>query len=258
MSATPISDRNRDLAGKVALITGGASGLGLAMTLRFAARGARVVVLDRDAAAADALAEIENAAFIACDVCDPDAVDAAFDRAEAEIGPIDIVVANAGISQNSPTLELSFADWRRVMAVNLDGVFLTAQAAGRRMVPRRRGVILLMASMYGVVAAPERIGYCVSKSGVAMLAKALALEWARHGLRVNALAPGYVRTPFLNDLIARGRLDAGALTARMPIGRFIETEEVADLAAFMASDEASAITGQVAGVDGGWSANGYL
>lgn len=258
MSATPISDRNRDLAGKVALITGGASGLGLAMTLRFAARGARVVVLDRDAAAADALAEIENAAFIACDVCDPDAVDAAFDRAEAEIGPIDIVVANAGISQNSPTLEQSFADWRRVMAVNLDGVFLTAQAAGRRMVPRRRGVILLMASMYGVVAAPERIGYCVSKSGVAMMAKALALEWARHGLRVNALAPGYVRTPFLDDLIARGRLDADALTARMPIGRFIETDEVADLAAFMASDEASAITGQVAGVDGGWSANGYL
>lgn len=258
MSAAPIADRNRDLAGKVALITGGASGLGLAMTRRFAARGARVVVLDRDAAAADALVEIENAAFIACDVCDPDAVDAAFDRAEVGTGPIDIVVANAGISQNSPTLELSFADWRRVMAVNLDGVFLTAQAAGRRMVLRRRGVILLMASMYGVVAAPQRIGYCVSKSGVAMMAKALALEWARHGLRVNALAPGYVRTPFLDDLIARGRLDADALTARMPIGRFIETDEVADLAAFMASDEASAITGQVAGVDGGWSANGYL
>lgn len=258
MSAAPIPDRNRDLAGKVALITGGASGLGLAMTRRFAARGARVVVLDRDAAAADALAEIEDSAFIACDVCDPDAVDAAFDRAEAGAGPLDIVVANAGISQNSPTLELGFADWRRVMAVNLDGVFLTAQAAGRRMVPRGRGVILLMASMYGVVAAPERIGYCVSKSGVAMMAKALALEWARHGLRVNALAPGYVRTPFLDDLIARGRLDAEALTARMPIGRFIETDEVADLAAFMASDEASAITGQVAGVDGGWSANGYL
>lgn len=258
MTVTPVPDRNRDLAGKVALITGGASGLGLAITRRFAGRGARVVVLDRDAAAAEALADIEGAAFIACDVCEPEAVDAAFDRAEAEIGPIDIVVANAGISQNSPTLELSFADWRKVMGVNLDGVFLTAQAAGRRMVPRKRGVILLMASMYGVVAAPERIGYCVSKSGVAMMAKALALEWARHGLRVNALAPGYVRTPFLDDLIARGRLDADALTRRMPIGRFIETGEVADLAAFLASDEASAITGQVAGVDGGWSANGYL
>lgn len=258
MSAAPSRDRNRDLAGKVALITGGASGLGLSMTGRFAARGARVVVLDRDPAAADALAGLADVALIACDVADPEAVRDAFDRAEAERGTPDIVVANAGISQNSPTLDLSFADWRKVMGVNLDGVFLTAQEAGRRMVPRGHGVILLMASMYGVVAAPERLGYCVSKSGVAMMAKALALEWARHGLRVNAIAPGYVRTPFLDGLIAGGQLDAEQLRARMPIGRFIEAAEVADLAAFLASDEASAITGQVAGVDGGWSANGYL
>jgi NAD(P)-dependent dehydrogenase (short-subunit alcohol dehydrogenase family) len=258
VSAAASRDRNRDLAGKVALITGGSSGLGLTMTGRFAARGARIVVLDRDPAAADALAGLADVTLIACDVSEPGSVRVAFDRAEAECGALDIVVANAGISQNSPTLELSFADWRKVMGVNLDGVFLTAQEAGRRMVPRGRGVTLLMASMYGVIAAPERLGYCVSKSGVAMMAKALALEWARHGLRVNAIAPGYVRTPFLEDLIARGRLDAVRLTARMPIGRFIEAGEVADLTAFLASDEASAITGQVAGIDGGWSVNGYL
>ncbi len=258
MSAAPSRDRNRDFAGKVVLITGGGAGLGLAMTERFAARGARMVVLDRDPAAVDALAGLADVVLIPCDVADPEAIRTAFNRAEAACGSLDIVVANAGISQNSPTLDLSFADWREVMGVNLDGVFLTAQEAGRRMIPRERGVILLMASMYGVVAAPERLGYCVSKSGVAMMAKALALEWARHGLRVNAIAPGYARTPFLDDLIARGRLDADRLTARMPIGRFIEAGEVADLAAFLASDEASAITGQVAGVDGGWSANGYL
>lgn len=258
MSDAPVPDRNRDLAGKLALITGGASGLGLAMTRCFAARGARVVVLDHDAGAAVAIGALVDVALLACDVTDAGAVAEAFTQAEREHGPLDVVVANAGISQNSPTLDLDFADWRRVMSVNLDGAFLTAREAGRRMVPRRRGVILLMASMYGVVAAPERLGYCVSKSGVAMMAKALALEWAHHGLRVNAIAPGYVRTPFLEDLITRGRLDAARLTARMPIGRFIEAEEVAGLAAFLASDEASAITGQVAGVDGGWSANGYL
>ncbi len=105
---------------------------------------------------------------------------------------------------------MSDADWQRVMDINCTGAFLTAQEAGRRMVAQGRGVILMMASLYGVLAAPERLGYCVSKAGVVMMAKALAVEWAAHGVRVNALAPGYVETPFLSELIARGRLDRRA------------------------------------------------
>ncbi|MCB5177410.1 MULTISPECIES: SDR family NAD(P)-dependent oxidoreductase [Microvirga] len=246
------------LQGRCALITGGASGIGLEITRAFRAQGARIVVFDRDPAAGEALRDFDDVLVVQGDVTEPSDLKGAFDAAEERFGAVDVAVANAGVSQNSPTLDLDLAAWRRVMSINLDGVFLTAQEAGRRMIPRGQGRILLMASMYGVVAAPERLGYCVSKSGVVMMAKALAVEWARHGIRVNAIAPGYVRTPFLDDLIARGRLDLEKLQERTPIGRLIESREVADMATFLASDACGAVTGQVLGVDGGWTAYGYI
>ena len=115
-----------------------------------------------------------------------------------------------------------------------------------------------VASMYGVVAAPERLGYCVSKSGTVMMTKALAIEWAQLGIRVNAIAPGYVRTPFVEELVEQGRLDLAKLEKRTPMGRLITPEEVADAACFLISDSARAITGQIIGIDGGWTAYGYL
>ena len=246
------------LEGRCVLITGGASGIGLELTRTFVARGARVLVMDRDPKAREAVRDLENVVVASGSVTEPADVKAAFDLAESSFGPVDVVFANAGISQNCPTLDLDLEGWRRVMSVNLDGVFLTAQEAGRRMIPRGQGRIILTSSIYGVVAAPERLGYVVSKSGVSAMTKALAVEWAQHGIRVNAIAPGYVRTPFVEDLQARGRLDIGALEKRTPIGRLIETHEVAEVAAFLASDASGPMTGQIVGVDGGWTAYGYV
>ncbi len=228
------------------------------MTRTFASRGASVLVFDLNPEAAEAVQELEQCAVFTGSVAEATDVNAAFSAAEKYFGPVDIVVANAGVSQNCPTLDLDLEGWRRVMSVNLDGAFLTAQEAGRRMIPRKQGRIIFTSSIYGVVAAPERLGYVVSKSGVSAMTKALAVEWAHHGIRVNAIAPGYVRTPFVDDLQARGRLDIGALEKRTPIGRLIETSEVAEVAAFLASDASGPMTGQIVGVDGGWTAYGYV
>ncbi len=253
MSTTGIS-----LEGRCALVTGAASGLGLAMARAFRAAGATVAILDVDPAAKERAAELGDAIAVLGSVTERAEVAAAFDAAVARFGRIDIAVANAGVSQNRPTLDVADEEWDRVININLTGAFLTMQEAGRRMVPQGSGSIMVTSSLYGVVAAPERVGYCVSKAGVAMMAKVLAIEWAKYGVRVNAIAPGYVRTALVEDLAARGRLDVSALERRTPIGRLVEPEEIAQVAAFLASDAASAITGQVVTADGGWTAYGYV
>jgi NAD(P)-dependent dehydrogenase (short-subunit alcohol dehydrogenase family) len=166
------------------------------------------------------------------------------------------VHANAGISANKPTIELTEEEWRRTIDVNLTGAFLTAQAGGRRMLAQGAGLLLFTASLYHAVGGAGRAAYCGSKGGVANLARALACEWAEQGVRVNALAPGYVETALVADLLARGRLDGAAIQHRSPQRRLVQPREVAAMALFLASPAASSINGALVSVDGGWTANG--
>lgn len=248
-----------DLTQKRVLITGGAAGIGYAIAEAFAKQGCRIALFDVDEAGLErALNSLRGAVGKHGSVTDSDAVNAAFTLTDEAFGGVDIVVNNAGISMNKPTLELSLQEWQKALDINLTGVFLCCQAAARRMVPQRSGVILNISSIYGVVAAPNRLAYCATKSAVAMMAKELAIEWAEHGIRVNALAPGYARTALVEQLVEAQRIDDRALAKRTPLGRLATAEEIADLAVFLASDKARYITGQVVGIDGGWTAYGYI
>lgn len=254
-----------ELRGQAVVITGGARGIGLATAQAFARQGARLALLDMDAAALDeAVAGLsaQGVQALACQAsvtdADADAVERAFAQVEAAYGRIDVLVNNAGVSANKPTLEVSVDEWRRAVDINLTGVFLCAQAAGRRMVPAGSGSIVNLASMYGVVAAPDRAAYCATKGAVVLLTETLAVEWGPSGVRVNALAPGYVETDLVRDLAARGRLDPERLRQRTPLRRLAQPAEMADLAVFLASRQAAYITGHTLVADGGWSRYCYL
>ncbi|OZI61117.1 SDR family NAD(P)-dependent oxidoreductase [Bordetella genomosp. 11] len=254
-----------DLRGKVVVCTGAAHGIGRAMLDAFARHGCRLALMDLDAGgmatAASQLGERHHDVQTLClpvSVRDDAAVERAYAAARTHFGRIDIALNNAGISMNKPTLELSGEEWRRAIDIDLTGVFYCCQAAGRIMVDQGGGVIVNTASMYGVVAAPERAAYCAAKAGVIALTKSLAVEWACHGLRVNALCPGYIRTALVDDLIARGALDAGRIEGRAPMGRLGSPQEMAEVALFLASDAARYTTGHAMLSDGGWTANGYL
>lgn len=254
-----------DLAGKVVFITGAGSGLGRAMADAFAVNGAQLALLDINAELLSKAQQELQAAYpaIQIETCvasinDDVAVENAVAAAHARFGRIDVLLNNAGISMNKPTLELAAADWRRAIDINLNGAFYCAQSAARRMLAQGSGVILNTASMYGTVAAPERAAYCASKAAVVMLTKVLAIEWAPSGLRVNALAPGYVQTALTDELVRTGRMDFDALIARTPARRLGKPHEIATLALFLASDSSAYINGQAIVADGGWSAYSYI
>ncbi|MFT2817797.1 3-oxoacyl-ACP reductase [Leifsonia sp. A12D58] len=254
-SITPI-DLTQRLAGKVAVITGGASGIGLATAKRFAAEGATVVIGDMDEIAGPVAAELVGGLFVKVNVTDEDEVNALFNAAKDTYGSVDIAFNNAGISppddDSIETTELPA--WQRVQDVNLKSVYLCCRAALRHMTKQGSGSIINTASFVAVLgSATSQISYTASKGGVLAMSRELGVQFARQGIRVNALCPGPVNTPLLQELFAKDQERAQRRLVHIPVGRFAEPEELAAAVAFLASDDSSFITGSTFLVDGGIS-----
>jgi NAD(P)-dependent dehydrogenase (short-subunit alcohol dehydrogenase family) len=245
--------------GKNAIVTGGAKGIGYAIAKRYLEDGARVIIADQDERAGETaredLSKLGDIRFVAADVAQRLDVRNLVAKALDALGNIDILVNNAGISHTADFLELKEADFDRVLGVNLKGVFLCGQAVARHMVDRVTdggdpGCIINISSINSVVALPDQLPYCVSKGGVAQLTRVMALSLATHGIRVNAIGPGSIMTDLLNAVVGdkNGR---GKILSRTPLGRIGEPGEIAGIAAFLASRDASYITGQTVFADGG-------
>jgi len=236
-------------AGKTALVTGGASGIGQATVAALLAEGARVVSADvREGPdrAGDALIHA------ICDVTDPDACTAAAKAAVTVFGGLDILINSAGVGALAASETVTHEDWRRTLAINLDGTFNMSQAAIRVMLEAGRGAIVNVASVHGLVGFPGHAAYTASKGGVVNLTRALGVEYASRGIRVNAVCPGFVMTP----MIAAGVTDElmPQIVALHPLGRIGRADEIATTILFLASDDASFVIGATLTVDGGYTA----
>jgi len=248
-----------DLTGRKALVTGGATGIGEGVALALAAAGADVALTFRSHQPDATMVRIESlgrkAAAVRADFADMDEAAAGdvIGFAADALGGLDILVNNAGIIHRGDSADMAFADWRRVLSVNLDSVWLLSQAAGRRMVAQGAGKIVIVSSVLGTQGGLRVPAYAASKHAVIGLTRALCNEWAAHGVNVNAIAPGYTatdNTQALRDDPERSR----ALLARIPAGRFAEPFEIAGAAVFLSSDAAAYCHGSVVTVDGGWLA----
>ncbi len=240
-----------DLAGKRIVITGGASGIGLATAGRFIQEHARVAILDRDSEALESARKVLPGieALICADVSEPDSTERAFAEIDDLMGGLEVLVSNAGISVRNRFIDTTFAQWSRVLGVNLGGMFLCAREAAARM--RNGGVILMTASTNGMEGHPFYADYNSSKAGVILLAKTMALEFAP-SIRVNTVSPGYVLTPMQKAEYTPEMLEK--VNEKIPFRRHADPEEVAALFAFLASDQASYITGANIPIDGGETA----
>ena len=246
----------RRLVDRVAVVTGGASGIGLATARRFAAEGAQVVIGDVDPTAGKAAADEVGGLFVPVDVTSPEQVDALFQATVDTYGGLDVAFNNAGISppDDDSILTTGLDAWRRVQEVNLTSVYLCCKAAIPHMQARGRGSIINTASFVARMgAATSQISYTASKGGVLAMSRELGVQFAREGIRVNALSPGPVNTPLLQELFAKDPERAARRLVHIPVGRFAEPEEIAAAVAFLASDDSSFITAAEFLVDGGIS-----
>jgi 3-oxoacyl-[acyl-carrier protein] reductase len=263
------------LDGRVGLVTGGGSGIGAAICRAFAKEGARIAVVDRDRKAGDAIAGEVGGTAIECDVSDSAAVDAAFARAEDALGPVDVLVNNAGIidvelleavqprmeaamaemlsgqstTHLDATVNVSDAQWRRMVAVHLDGTFFCTRAALRSMAPRGRGAIVNMGSICGMEGCVGQPHYSAAKGAILAFTRSVAKEVVGQGIRVNAIAPGYIDTPMLGPIPLMLRQ---MLAMQTPIRRLGTPDEIAATAVFLASDEASFVVGETISPNGGY------
>jgi NAD(P)-dependent dehydrogenase (short-subunit alcohol dehydrogenase family) len=244
------------LDGKTAVVTGGCSGIGLATARRFAEEGAKIVIADVDDARGPDVAEEVGGTYVHTDVTSKEQVDALFAAAMSTYGSVDVAFNNAGISppEDDSILDTDLEVWKRVQEVNLTSVYLCCKAALPYMLQQKNGSIINTASFVAVMgAATSQISYSASKGGVLSMTRELGVQFAREGVRVNALCPGPVNTPLLRDLFASDPERAARRLVHVPMGRFGEPEEMANAVLFLASDESSFITASTFLVDGGIS-----
>ena len=243
------------LDGQTAVVVGGAGGLGAAMARGLARAGAAVAVADANAAQAKVVADGITGAggralAVTVDVADAASVERMAAETEASLGPIDVLVNSAGITHRSPAADFPEAAWHRVIAVNLTGVFHGCQVVGRRMLARRRGRIVNIASIAGQIGLTGTVAYAASKGGVVMLTRALAVEWAPHNVRVNAIAPSWFESN-IGDLIHREPGYAERAMRRVPVGRMGTPDELIGAVLYLASEASTMVTGHILAVDGG-------
>jgi NAD(P)-dependent dehydrogenase (short-subunit alcohol dehydrogenase family) len=245
------------LTDRVALVTGGGRGLGRAIAIELAKEGARVAVVGRTRATLDETVDLiaatgGRAIAVAADLRDVAAIEAAFVEVETSLGELDVLVNCAGIQGDMPALHVSEDVYDDVAATNLKSLFFCCQSAGRRMVPRGRGKIINLGSTFSIVGAPNFSVYAATKGGVLQLTRSLAIEWASHGVNVNAIGPTAVRTDMMRPLLDDPEF-AAAFMPKVPAARLPEPEDVARSAVFLASDDSAAVHGHLLMVDGGYT-----
>lgn len=257
MTAPP--DVSADLGGRGFVVTGSTRGIGRALAEHLIRRGARVAINGRNHDEVErVVAEIgEGATGVAADITEEAGANELIERAAARLDRLDGLVNNAGIAQVDPTVELSAERWSQVLALNLTAPFLCSREAARLMLDSGGGAIVNVLSIAGLTGLPGRAAYSATKAGLLGLSRTLALEWGP-AIRVNSVAPGYVRTDLLEELAADGKVDLEAIVDRVPARRLAEAGDVVGVIGFLLSDTASYITGETIVVDGGWLANGSV